>query len=121
MITQTFSKNVLNWIDWQEQKLCNRRQQRLLKQAIHRAFQKFARRHPRWAISLFDEHFLAGALTPLLVGDGQPPRLPTTDELVAAWAAQFISVAPAADNLRHSQIWLVAADFLTYLEMEWQS
>lgn len=51
-MTQTFSKNILKWIGRQEQKQRNWRQQRLLKQAIHRAFQKFARRHHRWATSL---------------------------------------------------------------------
>jgi hypothetical protein len=87
---------------------------RLLDRAIARAYRQFARRHPRWAESLFDEYFLTHAAAPLL----SYPRRPTPAELARAWAAQFALPPVSWPNGSPDEAVLVAADFLCYLDDE---
>ena len=84
---------LLAWLKQQKMNLQGWYQQRVLKQAIRRAYRKFVGHHPRWAASLFDKHFLTGSAAPLLASVTQLGRLPDADELAAAWVAQIGSLA----------------------------
>jgi hypothetical protein len=81
------------------------------RQAIARAFATFARRHPDYAASLFDESFLQSRVAPLLTEPGGAAAL-TPEWLAGAWAAQFagrsLSILAAALP--------VAADYIGMLE-----
>jgi hypothetical protein len=81
------------------------------RQAVAEAFAAFARRHPDYAASLFDEPFLQSRVTPLLTAPGGASAL-TAEWLAGAWAAQFagrgLPILAAALP--------VAADFIGILE-----
>jgi hypothetical protein len=81
------------------------------RQAVAAAFATFARRHPEYVASLFDEPFLQSRVAPLLAAPGGAAAL-TPEWLAGAWAAQFagrgLSILAAALP--------VAADFIAILE-----
>lgn len=89
---------------------------RHLKRSIHRAYQNFARQHPRYAASLFDEHFLVKTLSPAKQSSGEAAKRPSAQALARAWAAQFYS--PGESQGSFDGVESVAADFLAYLERE---
>lgn len=87
------------------------------KLAVHRAYTQFALRHPRWAASLFDEHFLeryAGSLLDRRIDQGMPID---AAELANVYINQFPWPGPLlAQSLAH--LVDVAADFLACLDAE---
>ncbi len=124
MLSQPFISEKLGrffqWMLGQELKLRLWLQQLILRLAVLQAFRKFARSHPRWAASLFDEYFLTGQAAPLLTRYVQTGLLPSADELAMAWADQLGPLAPSPYSLRRTEAKLAAADFLRYLETELQ-
>jgi hypothetical protein len=81
------------------------------RQAVAQAFAAFAKRHPDYAASLFDESFLQRRVAPLLSAPGGATIL-TPEWLAGAWAAQFagrgLSILAGALP--------VAADFIDLLK-----
>lgn len=61
---------------------------RLLGRAIAGAYLAFAREHPRWVASLFDQHFLLGRAQPILLVYGEGNRADPCI-LARAWAQQL--------------------------------
>jgi hypothetical protein len=90
----------------------------LLQAALERAYCVFARRHPRWAASLFDRCFLHSAAAPLFAYYAQTGRPPTPADLALAWLDQLGLDAPARLSSGLAEVTVVAADFLDYLAAE---
>ena len=98
--------------------MLGRDSQRLAFQAaLAHAYAAFARHHPQWAASLFDEHFLTHRAAPFLArcltrGASLDPA-----ELASAWADQMS--LPAGERQRRiAELTPACADFLGWLESE---
>ncbi len=63
--------------------------QRAVQNALAHAYTVFEHCYPQWTASLFDEHFLAHAVTPLLVAVRNEYEDLTSHVLANAWAAQL--------------------------------
>jgi hypothetical protein len=91
-----------------------------LRKTQSRAFRRFARRHPQWADSLFDEYFVTHGAAPLLQRYLQPSGRPSPSELAAAWFAQCKAPGTSIQNCDTLELTRVAADFLQCFEAEWR-
>jgi hypothetical protein len=97
--------------------LANRYRRRALRRAAQRAHAAFARQYPEWQAALFDEHFVARRVLPLL--ERRPPgALPTSAALAHAWAAQFGRPGAARRRIQAARLMPAAAWFLEALERE---
>jgi hypothetical protein len=63
--------------------------QMTFRRAVRRAYKRFARQHPRWANSLFDEYFLSNDALPILMTAQRTQTWPVALDLALAWLAQF--------------------------------
>ena len=118
LVNNASAHNFWHWLRQQEVNLHYWRKQRILKQAISRAYRKFAKRHPRWAASLFDEYFLMANVPSLMISETLEERSSVADELVVAWANQLTSISFSPERLKHSEIRSVVIDFLADLANE---
>ena len=87
-----------------------------VRKAQDRAYERFAEQHPRWAASLFDQHFLTLYVTPLLMRGLQSGDRPAPIELALAWFEQCNARASREPEL--SSVIRVAADYLRTFEDE---
>lgn len=85
--------------------------------ALSRAYSTFARRHPQWAASLFDEHFLARGAAPFLAGCLTRNKSADPAEMAAAWADQ-LGPDDHTRRQRIGELTPVAADFLGWFKAE---
>ncbi|MCB0211765.1 MAG: hypothetical protein KDJ52_20670 [Anaerolineae bacterium] len=88
------------------------------RRAVERAFVAFSQKHPDWAASFFDMHFLTHAGAPVLPYVGQGNSKNTAHALAIAWTRQF-----AWNNEQKRQTFVdeltpVAGTFLRLLEIE---
>ena len=95
-----------------------RRERRALRQAMQRAYARFASRYPEWAAAYFDEHFLSQRVVPLVSHAGRLHGLPQPSAVAQAWVDQL-----AVPNQRRRQQLIaeatpVATDFLRMLRTE---
>ncbi len=81
------------------------------KDILRQAFRIFARKHPEWAASLFDEHFLTHRAAPILARHLASPIPPDAVALAHAWTEQ-IWVAPDQRRAKLDELTPIAADFL---------
>lgn len=120
MLGQTMLKavpeHVFTWVVRQERGVQRRLQQTALRKAQARAFRTFAAHEPRWADSLFDEHFLSHAAAPLLQRCLQPGGGPSAVELAAAWCAQLSDTG--AEPRGFAEAIAASARFLALLDRE---
>lgn len=86
---------------------------RLAQTAIDRAFAAFRARHPDYAASLFDAHFLHLYVAPLLAAPGGLTAL-SAEQIAAAWADQYRGRARGRERLIAGAT-AVAADFIELL------
>jgi hypothetical protein len=89
-----------------------------LRCALDRAHASFARRHPRWAAGLFDRHFLAWRVEPLINRALHSAAPISPAALARAWAEQFGPGAAQALRRHSADVIAVAEDFLALLEAE---
>ena len=87
--------------------------------AVQRAYRRFARQHPRWANSLFDDYFLTQQAAPTLLAIYRNERWPTAYELSLAWFAQFETRMGENIYDRIYPAMGAAATFLDLLREEW--
>lgn len=85
--------------------------------ALTRAYTAFVQRHPDWAATLFDEHFLVHGAAPLLAQTLLRASPATPTAFAAAWADQ-LTLAPEGRARRIAELTPVAADFLQLLDRE---
>jgi hypothetical protein len=64
-------------------------QRRALRSAALAAYEQFARQHPEWAASLFDEHFVLAQALPMLEQAAGSGRQVSPGALAAAWSYQM--------------------------------
>src|SRR5512138_3342286 len=79
MLTSTTTRlpqQIFTWALRKETWLHRRLQQAMLRTARAQAFAQFAEAHPRWAESLFDQHFLSHAAAPLIARAVEPGNRP---------------------------------------------
>jgi hypothetical protein len=81
--------------------------------AVDRAFTAFQSRHPDYAASLFDEHFLHVSVAPLITAPGDLAAL-SADQIAEAWADQYRGRARGREKLIAGAA-AVAADFIELL------
>ncbi len=79
--------------------------------ALTRAYTAFVQRHPDWAATLFDEHFLVHGAAPLLAQTLLRASPATPTAFAAAWADQ-LTLAPEGRARRIAELTPIAADFL---------
>jgi hypothetical protein len=96
-----------------------KRQLSAFHRAAQRAYQRFAVQQPRWANSLFDEHFLRTHAEPILSSIHRRGRWPTAYELALAWFAQLDGRMGEQSYERICAALPVAAIFLDLLQEEW--
>ena len=103
---------ILDWV-----KVHNRRKQ--MSVALRRAERKFARIHPDWTASCFDEHFLFHHA--LQIGEQTPGGLSRAapDMLAEAWFGQ-VGFGQAIRQRWVGELTLAAADFLLLYAAELQ-
>jgi hypothetical protein len=94
------------------------RERQALRHALGRAYQGFARQHPEWAASLFDEHFIARRVEPLLFGGLSHSSRQAPADLARAWADQFGPSRRDGQPPPGAGAVEVAADFLARLAIE---
>ena len=92
-------------------------QQLAFQVALARTCTVFARHHPEWVESLFDEPFLRGPAAPLLARCLSRDALPDPAELAIAWA-EALGLKDEARDRRVADAMPVATDFLRGLEAE---
>lgn len=92
--------------------IANLNRRRRLQKAVTRANTAFAAQHPRWAESLFDEHFIKTHVMPQLVATG----IMDATTLAAAWADQLKDRGNAARQHRIAKLTPVAAAYLSQLQ-----
>ena len=85
--------------------------------ALTKAYTAFAEKHPDWAQSLFDEHFLTHSAAPILALCLQREDTAPPEDLAIAWADQMGRRGDARQTFI-AQIEPVAADFLDMLDTE---
>jgi hypothetical protein len=90
---------------------------RALRRAIAAAYPAFARQHPSWVASFFDEHFLTVHAAPLLLATWESGRHLSPDRLADEWRGQFLPTNRIADQIG-SGATQVAASFLAMLDAE---
>ncbi|UCH27192.1 MAG: hypothetical protein JSV66_06000 [Trueperaceae bacterium] len=88
--------------------------QKNTRRAIRCAYRSFARRHARWADSLFDEYFLTDRATHLLGDPGSVDPWALAD----AWSRQFHAWDEASREHAIASVVPVAADFLAFYRAE---
>ena len=119
MLTSTTTRvpqQIFTWALRKETWLHRRLQQAMLRTARAQAFAQFAEAHPRWAESLFDEHFLSHAAAPLIARAVEPANRPSPSELAAAWFAQCAAPGASARDADLTEVAMAAAEFLRYLD-----
>lgn len=85
--------------------------------ALAKAYAGFADRHPDWAYSLFDEHFLAHSAAPMLARCLERDNTAQPEDLAVAWAEQ-LGEQRIARQERVAQLEPVAGEFLGLLDAE---
>lgn len=85
--------------------------------ALARAYTTFARHHPQWAASFFDEHFLTHGAAPHLARCLRRTASPDPAEVAAAWADQ-LGLHRETRQERIAELTPVASDFLHWLQAE---
>lgn len=110
------SQTMVALIARMEGRVRERFRQMRLRQAIKRAYARFAPQHPGWVAGLFDEHFLFhhGWAT-LSCGTCASPS-----DLAWAWYAQCAPPQGTMGTRKQAEATAVAATFLTYLHEELQ-
>lgn len=108
-------KAIINWMPHKD-KLRNWLRSLAFQGALTRAYASFARHHPRWVDSYFDEHFVQHNVASLLKQNLQQKGLATPEELASLWADQFPPNHPAKKYV--TALIPVAADFLRWLDAE---
>ncbi len=93
------------------------RQQRDVQKPLARAYAAFEHRYPEWTASLFDEHFLAHALTPLLMTARDRYGQLTPQAIANAWATQ-LTMKSVQQRTLSAMALPIAADFLQLFEQE---
>lgn len=99
-----FSDKVASWLKKDPQELA-------FKVALTRAYNRFADKHPEWAATLFDEHFIKNSGAPLLLRCLQPADAPDGKELATLWA-NHLSGNKASRKQRIAQATPIASEFL---------
>lgn len=115
VIMETVIKAVLNRMP-QKSKLRHWLRSLAFHGALTRAYASFARHHPRWVDSYFDEYFVQHKAASLLEQNLQHKSLATPEELANLWADQFPPNHPAKKYI--TALTPVAADFLRWLDVE---
>jgi len=93
------------------------RQQLAFQVALVRAYTIFARHHPEWVTSLFDEAFLKGPAAPLLARCLRRDAPADPAELAITWA-EALGLKDKARDRHVADVMPVATDFLRWLEAE---
>jgi hypothetical protein len=94
-----------------------RNERRLIKQATHMAYSRWAKSHPEWVVAFFDEHFVTYHVAPMLTTaiEGQHPLDPHA--LAVRWADQLHFTAARRQGLIATLL-PALADFLTLFRAE---
>ena len=100
-------------------KLAPAHPQKQLQRAIQRAYLRFAEDQPRWANSLFDNHFLLHHAAPILNSIHKHGRWPTAYELALAWFAQLQPPDCVYPPAQINAAMFPATAFLRLLQEEW--
>ena len=119
MLSQTTNgvpRQVFTWALRQETWLHRRLQRAALRAAQAQAFARFAAEHPRWAESLFDEHFLCHAAAPLMARALDPANRPTVFEFAEAWFTQCAAPGATAQDANLDEVAMAAFAFLRHLD-----
>jgi hypothetical protein len=119
MLMQTTNRvpqQIFSWALRQETWLHRQLQRTALRTAQAQAFARFAAEYPRWAESLFDEHFLNHAAAALVARVIEPNNHPTAFDFAEAWFAQCASPGTAAQEANLADVTLAAYAFLCYLD-----
>ncbi len=120
VVTESVFSHILQQSNVAEKVLSRlgRDQQKLAFQvALARAYTTFARNHPQWTLSLFDEHFLQNAAAPFLARCLPWREQPDPAELATAWVDQMRLGGGKRDQ-RISEATAAASDFLRCLRAE---
>ncbi len=95
-----------------------RRTRRVYRQALHRAYARFARQYPAWVESLFDEYFLNQHVAGLLARTGQGSTRATAYALAVAYSRQFRWPTPERQARVIARVTPIAGQFLRLFEAE---
>lgn len=101
--------NILSQI---QQKVSDRRRERVVRKAIDRAMESFVRRHPRWAASLVDGFLLRGKEQALLENRVRPA------DLALAWTEQIYYRDETRRAAHVAELSPITAEFLALLGQE---
>ena len=88
------------------------------RRAVERAFVAFSQKHPNWAVSFFDTHFLTHAGAPILTYGSQGNSKNTAHALAIAWTRQFSWNNEQTRQAFVDELTPVAGTFLRLLEIE---
>lgn len=116
--TTNAAQTVFGWLVTQETRLHRRLQLMRARQALGRAFTRFAAAHPRLAASLFDAHFVETRVAPLLAQALERGQRLRPEAIAGAWLA--VCRGPAADRAAYdlSSLTAAAAELLDLLDAD---
>ncbi|MGB0385081.1 MAG: AAA-like domain-containing protein [Ardenticatenaceae bacterium] len=111
LLTQSgVSDKVREWLGREPERLA-------FQVALAGAYNTFAGKHPQWAATLFDEHFLKNSAAPLLLRCLPPADPPDPAELAGAWAGQM-SGNKGRQERCIAEVTPIASEFLREFEKQ---
>jgi len=92
-------------------------ERRRLRQALDRVYRHFAFQYPEWTAALFDKHFIAARVAPMIMAT-HAGRVQLSPQMIAdAWSRQMV----VSETLRHEVVEAatpIAAELLRLIAQE---